>query len=114
MALPKLAEAYIDFVIRISFRPEAKDGLIIYNGPEQGGTDFIAFGLEVGMRPEEKNGERLFRQPSQKERCPVEYKGESVCVYLCFCPSVCLFPPSSYLIACKPMGSSASHSAALD
>ena len=53
MALPKLAEAYIEFVLRISFRPEAKDGLIIYNGPEQGGTDFISFGLEVKINDSE-------------------------------------------------------------
>eukprot|EP00062_Callorhinchus_milii_P012745 gi/632960275/ref/XP_007896099.1/ PREDICTED: basement membrane-specific heparan sulfate proteoglycan core protein [Callorhinchus milii] len=52
IALPTIKDAYHKFEIRITFRPDAADGMIIYNGQKKTtGADFISFGL-VGGRPE--------------------------------------------------------------
>ncbi|XP_072442898.1 basement membrane-specific heparan sulfate proteoglycan core protein isoform X5 [Chiloscyllium punctatum] len=52
IALPTIKDAYHEFEISITFRPDAADGMIIYNGQEQTtGADFISFTL-VGGRPE--------------------------------------------------------------
>ncbi|XP_059511617.1 basement membrane-specific heparan sulfate proteoglycan core protein isoform X6 [Stegostoma tigrinum] len=58
IALPTIKDAYHEFEISITFRPDAADalllysGMIIYNGQKQTtGADFISFSL-VGGRPE--------------------------------------------------------------
>uniref|UniRef100_A0A4X2M3Y0 Basement membrane-specific heparan sulfate proteoglycan core protein n=1 Tax=Vombatus ursinus TaxID=29139 RepID=A0A4X2M3Y0_VOMUR len=63
LPLPTIKDAYRKFEIRINFRPDAADGMLIYNGqkpiPGPGSPvnlaarqpDFISFGL-VGGRPE--------------------------------------------------------------
>ncbi|XP_041062394.1 basement membrane-specific heparan sulfate proteoglycan core protein isoform X1 [Carcharodon carcharias] len=58
IALPTIKDAYHEFEIRITFRPDTADalllysGMIIYNGQKQTtGADFISFAL-VGGRPE--------------------------------------------------------------
>ena len=49
---PKLTEAYLNFDISISFKPQLRDGLIIYNGQNNLATaDFMSLGLS-GMTPE--------------------------------------------------------------
>uniref|UniRef100_A0A5F8HHC1 Basement membrane-specific heparan sulfate proteoglycan core protein n=1 Tax=Monodelphis domestica TaxID=13616 RepID=A0A5F8HHC1_MONDO len=63
LPLPTIKDAYRKFEIRINFRPDAADGMLIYNGQKQipgpgspvnlaaRQPDFISFGL-VGGRPE--------------------------------------------------------------
>lgn len=52
MQLPTLPNAYMEFDIEISFKPESSDGLILYNGQQAGGSgDFVSFGLN-GAVPE--------------------------------------------------------------
>lgn len=49
MQMPTLPNAYMEFDIEISFKPESPDGLILYNGQQAGGSgDFISFGLNNG------------------------------------------------------------------
>ncbi|XP_034241184.1 basement membrane-specific heparan sulfate proteoglycan core protein-like isoform X2 [Thrips palmi] len=50
MALPTLLEAYLNFNITISFKPERSNGLILYNGQQSGGSgDFVSLGLNNGF-----------------------------------------------------------------
>ncbi|XP_055978752.1 basement membrane-specific heparan sulfate proteoglycan core protein [Sorex fumeus] len=59
LPLPTIKEAYRKFEIKITFRPDSADGMLLYNGQKRtSGTnlahrqpDFISFGL-VGGRPE--------------------------------------------------------------
>ncbi|XP_072210311.1 basement membrane-specific heparan sulfate proteoglycan core protein isoform X3 [Excalfactoria chinensis] len=52
LRLPTIKDAYKTFEIQITFRPDAADGMILYNGQRKSsGADFISFGL-VGGRPE--------------------------------------------------------------
>ncbi|XP_069775261.1 basement membrane-specific heparan sulfate proteoglycan core protein isoform X3 [Narcine bancroftii] len=52
IAVPTIKDAYHEFEIKITFRPDAADGMIIYNGQRKTtGADFISFTL-VGGRPE--------------------------------------------------------------
>ncbi|XP_041878082.1 basement membrane-specific heparan sulfate proteoglycan core protein isoform X2 [Corvus kubaryi] len=52
LPLPTIKDAYKRFEILITFRPDAADGLLLYNGQRKtSGADFISFGL-VGGRPE--------------------------------------------------------------
>ncbi|XP_041319301.1 basement membrane-specific heparan sulfate proteoglycan core protein isoform X7 [Pyrgilauda ruficollis] len=52
LPLPTIKDAYKRFEILITFRPDAADGLLLYNGQRKNsGADFISFGL-VGGRPE--------------------------------------------------------------
>ncbi|XP_040441615.1 LOW QUALITY PROTEIN: basement membrane-specific heparan sulfate proteoglycan core protein [Falco naumanni] len=52
LPLPTIKDAYKRFEIVITFRPDAADGLLLYNGQRKtSGADFISFGL-VGGRPE--------------------------------------------------------------
>ncbi|NXG48971.1 PGBM protein, partial [Psilopogon haemacephalus] len=52
LPLPTIRDAYKSFQILITFRPDAADGLLLYNGQKKSsGADFISFGL-VGGRPE--------------------------------------------------------------
>ncbi|KAK2521549.1 Hspg2 [Columba guinea] len=52
LPLPTIKDAYKRFEIVITFRPDAADGLLLYNGQRKNsGADFISFGL-VGGRPE--------------------------------------------------------------
>ncbi|KAG7477685.1 hypothetical protein MATL_G00072180 [Megalops atlanticus] len=52
LTLPTIKNAYKAFTIKITFRPDNVDGMIIYNGQRKTtGADFISFGL-VGGRPE--------------------------------------------------------------
>ncbi|XP_067873656.1 basement membrane-specific heparan sulfate proteoglycan core protein isoform X2 [Heterodontus francisci] len=52
ITVPTIKDAYHEFEIRITFRSDAADGMIIYNGQKQTtGADFISFTL-VGGRPE--------------------------------------------------------------
>ncbi|XP_051895600.1 basement membrane-specific heparan sulfate proteoglycan core protein isoform X2 [Pristis pectinata] len=52
IAVPTIKDAYHEFEIKITFRPDAADGMIIYNGQRKAtGADFISFAL-VGGRPE--------------------------------------------------------------
>ncbi|XP_064813459.1 basement membrane-specific heparan sulfate proteoglycan core protein isoform X4 [Oncorhynchus masou masou] len=52
LTLPTIKNAYKSFSIKISFRPDNPDGMIIYNGQKRTmGADFISLGL-VGGRPE--------------------------------------------------------------
>ena len=49
-------DAYLNFDIQMSFRPEATDGMLLYNGQTQDQTnfgDFVCFGLN-GAYPEFK------------------------------------------------------------
>ncbi|XP_046437149.1 basement membrane-specific heparan sulfate proteoglycan core protein-like isoform X37 [Daphnia pulex] len=49
MQMPTLPNAYMEFDIEISFKPESPDGLILYNGQQAGGSgDFISFGINNG------------------------------------------------------------------
>ena len=49
MQMPTLPNAYMEFDIEVSFKPESPDGLILYNGQQAGGSgDFISFGLNNG------------------------------------------------------------------
>lgn len=50
MQMPTLPNAYMEFDIEKSFKPESPDGLILYNGQQAGGSgDFISFGLNNGF-----------------------------------------------------------------
>ncbi|XP_040507367.1 basement membrane-specific heparan sulfate proteoglycan core protein isoform X5 [Gallus gallus] len=52
LPLPTIKDAYKTFEIQITFRPDAADGMLLYNGQRKSsGADFISFGL-VGGRPE--------------------------------------------------------------
>ncbi|XP_030319283.1 basement membrane-specific heparan sulfate proteoglycan core protein [Calypte anna] len=52
LPLPTIKDAYKRFEILITFRPDAADGLLLYNGQQKNsGADFISFGLVDG-RPE--------------------------------------------------------------
>nr|XP_044625887.1 basement membrane-specific heparan sulfate proteoglycan core protein isoform X8 [Equus asinus] len=61
LPLPTIKDAYRKFEIRITFRPDSADGMLLYNGQKQSPgspaslahrqPDFISFGL-VGGRPE--------------------------------------------------------------
>ncbi|XP_040389437.1 basement membrane-specific heparan sulfate proteoglycan core protein isoform X14 [Cygnus olor] len=52
LPLPTIKDAYKMFEIQITFRPDAADGMLLYNGQRRSsGADFISFGL-VGGRPE--------------------------------------------------------------
>ncbi|XP_069467045.1 basement membrane-specific heparan sulfate proteoglycan core protein isoform X3 [Ambystoma mexicanum] len=52
LTLPTIKDAYKRFEIQITFRPDAADGMLVYNGQQKNtGGDFISFGL-VGGRPE--------------------------------------------------------------
>ena len=45
-------DVYLNFDVLLSFRPEATDGLMLYNGQNnQGSGDFMCFGLR-GAYPE--------------------------------------------------------------
>lgn len=47
MTLPPLKDAYLELDILLSFRPEATDGLVFYNGQYvTGAGDFVCFGLQ--------------------------------------------------------------------
>ena len=49
MQLRTLPNAYMQFDIEVSFKPESPDGLILYNGQQAGGSgDFISFGINNG------------------------------------------------------------------
>ncbi|XP_069692113.1 basement membrane-specific heparan sulfate proteoglycan core protein isoform X26 [Periplaneta americana] len=46
MTLGTLPDAYLQFGIKVSFKPESPDGLILYNGQKKGGEgDFMSLGL---------------------------------------------------------------------
>ncbi|KAJ8360629.1 hypothetical protein SKAU_G00171540 [Synaphobranchus kaupii] len=52
LALPTIKNSYRAFNIKITFRPDTTDGMIVYNGQRKTtGADFISLGL-VGGRPE--------------------------------------------------------------
>uniref|UniRef100_A0A671K0Q1 Basement membrane-specific heparan sulfate proteoglycan core protein-like n=1 Tax=Sinocyclocheilus anshuiensis TaxID=1608454 RepID=A0A671K0Q1_9TELE len=52
LTLPTIKNPYKAFSIKITFRPDNVDGMILYNGQRKTtGADFISFGL-VGGRPE--------------------------------------------------------------
>uniref|UniRef100_A0A673N5J0 Cell adhesion molecule-related/down-regulated by oncogenes n=1 Tax=Sinocyclocheilus rhinocerous TaxID=307959 RepID=A0A673N5J0_9TELE len=52
LTLPTIKNPYKAFIIKITFRPDNVDGMILYNGQRKTtGADFISFGL-VGGRPE--------------------------------------------------------------
>ncbi|KAL1250062.1 hypothetical protein QQF64_021067, partial [Cirrhinus molitorella] len=52
LTLPTIKNSYKAFSIKITFRPDNVDGMILYNGQKKTtGADFISFGL-VGGRPE--------------------------------------------------------------
>ncbi|KAJ8016910.1 hypothetical protein DPEC_G00012250 [Dallia pectoralis] len=52
LTLPTIKNSYKTFSIKITFRPDNADGMIIYNGQKRTtGADFISLGL-VGGRPE--------------------------------------------------------------
>uniref|UniRef100_H0W6G2 Basement membrane-specific heparan sulfate proteoglycan core protein n=1 Tax=Cavia porcellus TaxID=10141 RepID=H0W6G2_CAVPO len=61
LPLPTIKDAYRKFEIKITFRPDSADGMLLYNGQKRGPgsptnlasrqPDFISFGL-VGGRPE--------------------------------------------------------------
>ncbi|XP_073669053.1 basement membrane-specific heparan sulfate proteoglycan core protein isoform X19 [Paramisgurnus dabryanus] len=52
LTLPTIKNSYKAFSIKITFRPDNVDGMILYNGQKRTtGADFISFGL-VGGRPE--------------------------------------------------------------
>jgi len=50
MTLPTLPDSYHALDIQISFKPEDKNGLILYNGQKRDGSgDFFSFGLASGV-----------------------------------------------------------------
>ncbi|KAM5132244.1 basement membrane-specific heparan sulfate proteoglycan core protein [Mantella aurantiaca] len=52
LTLPGMKDAHKKFDIKITFRPDAADGMLIYSGQKKSsGADFMSFGL-VGGRPE--------------------------------------------------------------
>ncbi|XP_044138378.1 basement membrane-specific heparan sulfate proteoglycan core protein isoform X4 [Bufo gargarizans] len=52
LALPSMKDAHKKFEIKITFRPDDADGMLIYSGQKKTkGADFMSFGL-VGGRPE--------------------------------------------------------------
>ncbi|XDV46077.1 hypothetical protein PO909_014036, partial [Leuciscus waleckii] len=52
LTLPTIKNSYKAFSIKMTFKPDNADGMIIYNGQKKTtGADFISFGL-VGGRPE--------------------------------------------------------------
>uniref|UniRef100_H2ZZ57 Heparan sulfate proteoglycan 2 n=1 Tax=Latimeria chalumnae TaxID=7897 RepID=H2ZZ57_LATCH len=68
LTLPTIKDAYKMFEIKITFRPDTPDGMIIYNGQKKAsGADFISFGL-VGGRPEFRQADSgfnfTFRKPT--------------------------------------------------
>ncbi|XP_035706486.1 basement membrane-specific heparan sulfate proteoglycan core protein isoform X3 [Folsomia candida] len=49
MSLPTLPESYLKFDIEISFKPDDRNGLILYNGQMKDGSgDFVSFGISHG------------------------------------------------------------------
>ncbi|XP_065579048.1 basement membrane-specific heparan sulfate proteoglycan core protein-like isoform X5 [Artemia franciscana] len=49
IALPTLPDAYLQFDIELSFKPEVPDGLILYSSQKEGSNgDFVSFGLSYG------------------------------------------------------------------
>ena len=48
MKKPTLSDAYMQFEIELSLKPEGPDGLILYNGQSPQGGDFISLGLSYG------------------------------------------------------------------
>jgi hypothetical protein len=49
IALDTLPDAYLAFDIEVSFKPEAPDGLILYNGQNEAGSgDFVSLFLRDG------------------------------------------------------------------
>ncbi|KAL1020675.1 hypothetical protein UPYG_G00003200 [Umbra pygmaea] len=68
LTLPTIKNAYKSFSIKVTFRPDNPDGMIIYNGQKRTmGADFISLGL-VGGRPEFRfdvgSGMATIRYPS--------------------------------------------------
>ncbi|KAM4703219.1 basement membrane-specific heparan sulfate proteoglycan core protein [Rhinophrynus dorsalis] len=52
LTLPSIKDAHKKFEIKITFRPDTADGLLVYSGQKKSiGADFVSFGL-VGGRPE--------------------------------------------------------------
>uniref|UniRef100_A0A8C4X261 Heparan sulfate proteoglycan 2 n=1 Tax=Eptatretus burgeri TaxID=7764 RepID=A0A8C4X261_EPTBU len=52
VSLPSIPDAYRAFRLRLTFRPDNPDGLVLYSGVREGeGVDFTSLGL-VGGRPE--------------------------------------------------------------
>ncbi|XP_043919164.1 basement membrane-specific heparan sulfate proteoglycan core protein isoform X3 [Protopterus annectens] len=52
LTLPTIKDAYKTFEVKITFRPDTPDGMLMYNGQKKStGADFISFGL-IGGRPE--------------------------------------------------------------
>ncbi|XP_035236655.1 basement membrane-specific heparan sulfate proteoglycan core protein-like isoform X3 [Anguilla anguilla] len=52
LTLPTIKNSYKAFTMKINFRPDSADGMIIYNGQKRtAGADFVSLGL-VGGRPE--------------------------------------------------------------
>ncbi|KAL7864275.1 hypothetical protein AOLI_G00156950 [Acnodon oligacanthus] len=52
LTLPTIKNSYKAFNVKITFRPDNVDGMILYNGQKKTmGADFVSFGL-VGGRPE--------------------------------------------------------------
>ncbi|KAG9482678.1 hypothetical protein GDO78_011370 [Eleutherodactylus coqui] len=52
LALPSLKDAHKKFEVKITFRPDNADGMLVYSGQKKSkGADFMSFGL-VGGRPE--------------------------------------------------------------
>ena len=65
---PKLPEAYLNFDISVSFKPQLGDGLILYNGQDNLGTgDFISLGIS-DLTPEFRynlgSGVSILRAPA--------------------------------------------------
>ncbi|XP_068097689.1 basement membrane-specific heparan sulfate proteoglycan core protein isoform X2 [Hyperolius riggenbachi] len=52
LTLPSMKDAHKKFEIKITFRPDTADGMLVYSGQKKSsGADFMSFGL-VGGRPE--------------------------------------------------------------
>ncbi|KAK1803404.1 hypothetical protein P4O66_020832 [Electrophorus voltai] len=68
LTMPTIKNSYKAFNIKVTFRPDNVDGMILYNGQKKTmGADFISFGL-VGGRPEFRfdvgSGMATIRHPS--------------------------------------------------
>lgn len=71
MSFPALSDVYLELDILLSFRPEATDGMLLYNGQSsQGSGDFVCFGLS-GAFPEFRfdvgSGPAIIRGQNQLE-----------------------------------------------
>ncbi|MEE6482447.1 hypothetical protein FKM82_013243 [Ascaphus truei] len=52
LTMPTIKDAHKKFEIKITFRPDTADGMLVYSGQKKStGADFVSFGL-VGGRPE--------------------------------------------------------------